>query len=129
MVDKAREKNLVLMEAAHWYYHPFRQRMQEVIASGVLGEVQHVYSNFCSPGKPGQPLRDTEATMQKIRYSSELAGGAMMDQITGQQNPVKYRRQRERIIHDKTQMMITVDITKTRLRVRGQMTVGQLKQG
>ena len=80
MVDKAREKNLVLMEAAHWYYHPFRQRMQEVIASGVLGEVQHVYSNFCSPGKPGQPLRDTEATMQKIRYSSELAGGSMMDQ-------------------------------------------------
>ena len=57
-----------------------RQRMQEVIASGVLGEVQHVYSNFCSPGKPGQPLRDTEATMQKIRYSSELAGGSMMDQ-------------------------------------------------
>ena len=24
MTAKAAEKNLVLMEAAHWYYHPFR---------------------------------------------------------------------------------------------------------
>ena len=72
--------------------------------------------------QPGQGINDTQ-------QPSIRGGGAMMDQITGQQNPVKYRRQRERIIHDKTQMMITVDITKTRLRVRGQMTVGQLKQG
>ena len=28
MTAKAAEKNLVLMEAAHWYYHPFRARME-----------------------------------------------------------------------------------------------------
>ena len=42
-VEKAREKGLVLMEAAHWWYHPFRQRMQAIIASGVLGDVRKVY--------------------------------------------------------------------------------------
>ena len=35
MVAKAKEKGLVLMEAAHWWYHPFRQRMQDIIASGL----------------------------------------------------------------------------------------------
>ena len=46
MVAKAKEKGLVLMEAAHWFYHPFRNRMQDIIASGILGEVKHCYGNF-----------------------------------------------------------------------------------
>jgi predicted dehydrogenase len=46
MVAKAKEKGLVLMEAAHWFYHPFRNRMQDIIASGILGDVQHCYGNF-----------------------------------------------------------------------------------
>lgn len=46
MVAKAKKKGLVLMEAAHWFYHPFRNRMQDIIASGILGEVKHCYGNF-----------------------------------------------------------------------------------
>lgn len=42
IVAKARERGLVLMEAGHWFYHPFCNRMQQLIASGTLGAVQHV---------------------------------------------------------------------------------------
>ena len=51
MVAKAKEKGLVLMEAAHWFYHPFRNRMQEIMASGLLGKIEQVYGNFHFPGK------------------------------------------------------------------------------
>ena len=50
MIDKAAEKNLVLMEAGHWFYHPFRARMEEVINSGILGDIERVYGNFHFPG-------------------------------------------------------------------------------
>eukprot|EP00747_Dinoflagellata_sp_TGD_P184952 gnl/TRDRNA2_/TRDRNA2_41113_c0_seq1.p1 gnl/TRDRNA2_/TRDRNA2_41113_c0~~gnl/TRDRNA2_/TRDRNA2_41113_c0_seq1.p1 ORF type:complete len:397 (-),score=86.27 gnl/TRDRNA2_/TRDRNA2_41113_c0_seq1:49-1239(-) len=75
MVAKAAEKGLVLMEAAHWFYHPFRQKLQTVIASGLLGDIEHVYGNFYFPGKPGGTPKETD----KIRFDAGLAGGCCMD--------------------------------------------------
>mmetsp|Transcript_93992 Transcript_93992/g.303581 ORF Transcript_93992/g.303581 Transcript_93992/m.303581 type:complete len:388 (-) Transcript_93992:15-1178(-) len=78
MVQAARAKGLVLMEAAHWFYHPYRQRMQEIVASGKLGKLQGVYANFFFPGKPGLPP-ETKTGTSAIRYDTGLAGGCMMD--------------------------------------------------
>jgi predicted dehydrogenase len=50
-------------------------RMEEIIASGVLGDIDKVYGNFHFPGKPGA----TPAGSDSIRYDSALAGGCMMD--------------------------------------------------
>lgn len=55
MAATAAEKNLVLMEAAHWFYHPFRARMEEVINSGILGGIERVYGNFYFPGEKDEP--------------------------------------------------------------------------
>jgi len=78
MVAAARERGLVLMEAAHWFYHPFRERMQEIIASGKLGALRRVYANFTFPGRPGEP-REAKRGPSAIRYDAGLAGGCMMD--------------------------------------------------
>ena len=59
----------VVMEAFHWRYHPFTQRVLDIIASGELGEVRHVETWMVIP----LPLpRD-------IRWQLPLAGGSLMD--------------------------------------------------
>ena len=74
MVALAAERNLVLMEAFHWFYHPLRERIQAVMASGELGTVSEVNSNFmCSADHP------SFRNKQQIRYNSALAGGTNMD--------------------------------------------------
>lgn len=78
MVAAARERGLVLMEAAHWFYHPFREKMRSIIASGQLGTLRHVYANFAFPGKPGEP-REAKRGPMAIRYDAGLAGGCLMD--------------------------------------------------
>ena len=45
MTRLALARNLVLMEGMHWWYHPFRQRMQEVLSGGV-GIVRNVSVTF-----------------------------------------------------------------------------------
>src|SRR5262249_60802246 len=52
----------------HWRYHPLAARMREVVQTQ-LGEIRHVEANVCFP----LPF------FNDIRYSWELAGGAMMD--------------------------------------------------
>jgi predicted dehydrogenase len=60
---------LVVMEAFHYRYHPLAQRVLDIVASGVLGQIRHVEATMCFP----LPLpRD-------IRYRLDLAGGATMD--------------------------------------------------
>jgi len=69
MVAAARESGLVLLEAFHYRYHPLADRILEVVASGVLGEIGEVEAAFCAP--IGDP--------EDIRYDLSLGGGATMD--------------------------------------------------
>jgi predicted dehydrogenase len=63
----ARKSGLVVMEAFHNRYHPLALRLPEVVAE--LGELRHVEARLCFP----------LPRFKDIRYSLELAGGALMD--------------------------------------------------
>jgi len=69
MVAAAKESGLVLLEAFHYRYHPLADRIREVVASGVLGDLHRVEAAFCTP------IPDPE----DIRYDLSLGGGATMD--------------------------------------------------
>lgn len=59
----------VVMEAFHYRYHPMMVRIEEIVASGELGKLQHLEAALCFPvPKPSD-----------IRYDYALAGGAAMD--------------------------------------------------
>jgi predicted dehydrogenase len=68
MAEAAERAGRVLVEAFHWRYHPLAARMREVVQTE-LGEIQHIEAMLCFP----LPFPND------IRYSWELAGGAMMD--------------------------------------------------
>jgi predicted dehydrogenase len=68
MAEAAQRTGRVLTEAFHWRYHPLAARMREV-AQTELGEIRHIEATLCFP----LPFPND------IRYSWELAGGAMMD--------------------------------------------------
>jgi predicted dehydrogenase len=59
----------VVMEAFHYRYHPLALRVEEIIASGELGTLQHVEAHFSWP----------LPRFSDIRYNYSLAGGALMD--------------------------------------------------
>lgn len=59
----------VVMEAVHYRYHPMALRIEQIIASGELGQLQRVESAFCLP----------LPKFSDIRYDYALAGGATMD--------------------------------------------------
>ena len=59
----------VVMEAFHYRYHPFADRLREIVRSGELGTVQRVSTWMNIP----LPL------FKDIRYDFALAGGATMD--------------------------------------------------
>lgn len=74
--DEAREiaglaaaSDRVVMEAFHYRYHPFVSYVEQVIASGELGNLQRVEASFCFP----------LPKFSDIRYDYALAGGALMD--------------------------------------------------
>ena len=70
MVDKAREKNLLLMEAMWARYLPHMVRIREIINSGVLGEIISVRADH------GQWFKlDPEFRL----FKPELGGGALFD--------------------------------------------------
>ena len=64
----ARHPDQVVMEAFHYRYHPFTERLRE-LATGELGTLRRVEAWFCVP-----LLNDND-----IRYRLDLAGGALMD--------------------------------------------------
>ena len=69
MAQVAQKTGRLLMEAFHWRYHPLAARMKEIVESGELGTIEHLEATQCVPlPLPGD-----------IRYSFELAGGAVMD--------------------------------------------------
>jgi UDP-2-acetamido-3-amino-2,3-dideoxy-glucuronate N-acetyltransferase len=51
LVDSARERDRILMVGHLLRYHPAILRIQELLADGILGKIEYVYSNRLSMGK------------------------------------------------------------------------------
>ena len=65
----AADSGLVVMEAFHYLYHPLMLRVEELLTSGELGELQHADIDMIMP--PPAP--------EDPRWSFPLAGGSLMD--------------------------------------------------
>ncbi len=70
MVTAANASQRVLVEAFHYRFHPFFQRVLELIASDVIGGIRHIEAQFdvCIPYSPSE-----------FRHAPSLGGGALMD--------------------------------------------------
>ncbi len=66
---RAATSDRVVMEAFHYRCHPLALRVEEIVAWGELGKLQHVETAMCFP----------LPKFSAIRYSYALAGGATMD--------------------------------------------------
>ncbi|MEX0762984.1 MAG: Gfo/Idh/MocA family oxidoreductase [Dehalococcoidia bacterium] len=70
MIDAARANNVVLVEAFTHRWNPHLRRARQLIAEGAIGKVTNLYSaltfNVAEPAG-------------NVRFSKELAGGALMD--------------------------------------------------
>ncbi|KAF7309970.1 hypothetical protein MIND_00369800 [Mycena indigotica] len=71
MFDLAEQKNLVLLEAFHYRFHPVAHRVREIIESGELGPVKGTDTHLTLSG--GYFSADD------IRFNYSLGGGALMD--------------------------------------------------
>ena len=69
IAELAAKSDRVVMEAFHYRYHPLALRIEQIIASGELGELQRVEAVQCFP-----PPKFSD-----IRYNYSLAGGSTMD--------------------------------------------------
>jgi predicted dehydrogenase len=69
VAELATHSDRVVMEAFHYRYHPLTLRVEEIIASGELGELKRVEAALCFP----------LPRFSDIRYNYSLAGGATMD--------------------------------------------------
>jgi predicted dehydrogenase len=69
VADAARASGLTVVEAFHHVHHPVTRRLEELLASGELGELRRIETRFRMPAPP-----DTDP-----RWQWELAGGATMD--------------------------------------------------
>ena len=69
VAEVARQSGRTLVEGFHYLHHPVSRRLQELVVSGVLGEVERVEVVLEIPSPP-----DTDP-----RWSLDLAGGATMD--------------------------------------------------
>lgn len=70
MILKAREKKLFLMEALWTRFHPSIAKLQEIIASGAIGEIKHVVADFGFKAE-----YDEEARW----FNPHLTGGSLLD--------------------------------------------------
>ncbi|MFA6448067.1 MAG: Gfo/Idh/MocA family oxidoreductase [bacterium] len=66
---KVKETGKIFAEAFHYRYHPFAARVESIVRSGGIGEVQHIFAVH------GVPLMDKS----KVQFSKSLAGGALLD--------------------------------------------------
>ena len=69
IAELAGRSDRVVMEAFHYRYHPLITRVEQIIASGELGELKRVEASLCFP----------LPKFSDIRYDYALAGGATMD--------------------------------------------------
>lgn len=68
LITLAREKNLLLAEAIWTRYMPSRKMIDDIIDSGIIGEIKNVCANI------GYELSDIERL-----HDPKLAGGALLD--------------------------------------------------
>lgn len=71
MFEYAEEKDLVLLEAFHYRFHPAIQRVKAILDAGELGAIRSIKADL-SITKGVMPYDD-------IRYKYELGGGGFMD--------------------------------------------------
>jgi predicted dehydrogenase len=69
VAEAAQRSGRVVMEAFHYRYHALTGRMLEIINSGELGDITEMEAWLCFPLVPAND----------IRWSYQLAGGALMD--------------------------------------------------
>lgn len=67
----AREYRVTVMEGFMYRFHPQHARVQEIVASGLIGEVRSVRSSYSFMMRP--------ARMYRLARDSEQGGGAMWD--------------------------------------------------
>ena len=77
LVEKAKEKNLFLMEAVWTRYFPLSIYVREQITSGRLGIVQRVTADNCSPFVNPDDISKTDNSSRMVNM--DLAGGALLD--------------------------------------------------
>ncbi|HEY8931557.1 MAG TPA: Gfo/Idh/MocA family oxidoreductase [Mucilaginibacter sp.] len=70
MIDMARERNLFLMEALWTKFHPHYNKLHELTAQGMLGDIRSVLINFGF--KPAEPV-------PARLFDPALGGGTLMD--------------------------------------------------
>jgi predicted dehydrogenase len=70
MVMAANASQRVLIEAFHYRFHPFFQRVLELITNNVIGDIRHIEAQFDAriPYSPSE-----------FRHDPVLGGGALMD--------------------------------------------------
>ncbi|CAM3755594.1 Gfo/Idh/MocA family protein [Aquirufa aurantiipilula] len=70
MIQKAKEKNLFLMEALWTRFHPSVAKVLEIIESGKIGQIRHVAADFGFKAE-----YDVESRL----FNPVLTGGSLMD--------------------------------------------------
>lgn len=70
MVTAADASKRLLVEAFHYRYHPYFQRVLELLVGGVIGDVLHITAQF-DVRIPYSP--------SEFRHAPSLGGGALMD--------------------------------------------------
>lgn len=70
MTAAAMDRDLVLMEAFHYRYHPLFERVLEIVGGGEIGLLRRLEATFST---------SIAATPQELRYDAALGGGALMD--------------------------------------------------
>ena len=71
LIDKAKENNVKIMEGFMYAFHPQFDRIQNIIQSNILGEVNYAHSMFSFPIQPARHYR--------INRTIENGGGALWD--------------------------------------------------
>jgi len=71
VAEAVRRSGRVYMEAFHYPYHPFAQRVRDLLDTRAIGRISSVEANFQIPRKA--------IGAGNIRLQSALGGGAMMD--------------------------------------------------
>jgi predicted dehydrogenase len=71
MVELAHAKHLVLMEALAYVHHPLLDLMHASLASGTIGEVEHIDAHLI--------MDDRRYNKRGFNYDGAMAGGVMAD--------------------------------------------------
>ncbi|GAA6060466.1 hypothetical protein JCM10212_000894 [Sporobolomyces blumeae] len=74
LVDLARDKNVFLQEAVWTRFQPYAYKLQEVLRSGVIGEVRGAQAELCVDFGP---IAEKDPAHRLV--NPDLAGGAVLD--------------------------------------------------